>query len=240
MKPDISLIIACYNEETHLRESVRELDSVMSQTKYNYELIFIDDCSKDGTRNVIQQIVQNRSDCQYVFHKKNLGRGGTVKEGLLMSKSKYAGFLDIDLETHARYIPSMILLLEKGNDVATIDRVERFRATPRDLLRLVFSDIYKKIAHIFLSIKHPDTESGYKFFNMDTMRKIIEETEHPGWFWDTEIIARAEKAGKKLSYIRGVFGHRLDKKSTVRLIPDSISQLKAILRFKKMSDKNAQ
>lgn len=233
MKPDLSLVIACYNEESHLVRSVEEIEEIMNQTKYSYGFIFIDDCSKDNTREIIEKIVSDRNNCRYIFHQKNVGRGGTVKEGLLMSASPYAGFLDIDLEVHARYIPSVLLFLEKGNDVVTIDRVERFNLGIYPIIRLIVSRTYDKLAHFILSIKHPDTEAGFKFFNMDTMRSVIEKTENRGWFWDTEIILRAEKAGKKLAFIKGVFGHNPDKKSTVRIIPDSIAQLKAIYKFKK-------
>jgi hypothetical protein len=59
---------------------------------------------------------------------------------------------------------------------------------------------------------------------------------HQWWFWDTEVVVRAEAAGKKLGFIQGVFGHRRDKKSTVRLIPDSLAYLKAVRDFKKNND----
>jgi glycosyltransferase involved in cell wall biosynthesis len=215
---------------------VEEIERVLGQTKYAYELIFIDDCSKDGTARVIKQICATRPEARYILHSKNLGRGGTVKEGLLLAKAPYAGFLDIDLEVHARYIPSALLLLEDGYDLVTVDRVERFVFGFNEIIRLIFSKTYNKLAHFLLPVRHPDTEAGFKFFNLATMREVIERTKNPGWFWDTEVVVRAEAAGKKLGFIQGVFGHRRDKKSTVRLIPDSLAYLKAVRDFKKNND----
>ena len=68
---------------------------------------------------------------------------------------------------------------------------------------------------------------------MKSMRGIIEATKNPGWFWDTEVVLRAEAAQKKLYAIPGVFIRRPEKKSTVRIIPDTIAYLKAISKFKK-------
>lgn len=232
-KPDLSLIIACYNEEPHLAGSVAEIDEVMHQTQYSYELVFIDDCSKDGTRESIKKICEKRDNCVYVFHGKNVGRGGTVREGLLMARAPYAGFLDIDLEVHARYIPSMVLWLEKGYDVVSIDRIEKLSLSFYKLMRFAVSEGCRQIARYLLHTSFPDSASGFKFFNMSAMRNVIADTKDNGWFWDTEIILRAEEAKKKLKSIQGVFEHRLDKKSTVRLIPDTIAYIKASLDFKK-------
>lgn len=216
-----------------MAESIAEIEAIMEQTLYSYELIFIDDCSQDKTIDVIKKICAERNNCRYVFHKKNIGRGGTVREGFLMARAPFAGFLDIDLEVHARYIPSMILWLEKGYDMVAIERTEKLSSNPYKLLRLIVSGVGARVVRYFLRTNFPDSASGFKFFNMNTMKDVIANTKDDGWFWDTEIILRAEKANKKLKSIQGVFEHRLDKKSTMRLIPDTIAYIKTILRFKK-------
>jgi len=159
-------------------------------------------------------------------------------ENGLSLRSTIFEILDIDLEVHARYIPSILLILEQGNDMVTIDRVEKFIFGAYSIIRLITSRVYSKLSHLFLSIKHPDTESGFKFFNLTTMREVLEETEDDGWFWDTEIVYRAERASKKLTCIKGVFCQNPEKKSTVRVIPDSIAYLRAAYKFKKNLKKN--
>src|SRR3989338_1194557 len=100
---DLTIVVACYNEEPHLSRNIAEIEKIMRQMNYSYEFIFIDDCSKDRTRAEIKDICSSRNNCKYIFHEKNVGRGGTVKEGLLLSNGKYSGFLDIDLEVPAYY-----------------------------------------------------------------------------------------------------------------------------------------
>lgn len=238
MKPDLSLVIACYNEAPHLEQSVEEIEAIMNQTKYAYEFIFIDDCSKDKTREVIKKICAQKNNRRAIFHEKNVGRGGTVREGLLLSKAAYAGFLDIDLEVHARYIPGLLLLLERGYDMVSIDRVEKLALGFNEILRLILSKGYNKLAHLYLGLTFPDSEAGFKFFNLATMRSVIESTQNKGWFWDTEIVYRAEKAQKKMKSIQGVFERNSEKQSTVRIIPDSIAFIKAGYRFKQNEKKH--
>jgi len=54
---DLTLVIACYNESRHLETSVDEVIATLDRTRWSYELIFIDDCSRDDTRAVIERIV---------------------------------------------------------------------------------------------------------------------------------------------------------------------------------------
>jgi len=230
---DLSIIIACYNEEPHLEASVGEIKRVLNATKYTYELIFIDDCSKDKTCDIIKNICKDNPTYRYIFHEKNVGRGGTVKEGLLSANTKFAGFLDIDLEVHARYIPSMIRALENGADVVCANRIYNFTFDFINLLRTILSRIYKSFfTHYLLGIKFSDPEAGYKFFNSSSMKEVIQATEDEKWFWDTEIIARAENTQKRIDAVPVAFVRRPEKKSTVRLIPDIYAYLKAIKKFK--------
>ena len=98
---------------------------------------------------------------------------------------------------------------------------------------MLLSSGYRVIARKVLRTHTPDSEAGYKFFNMATMTDLIQETTHNGWFWDTEIIAVAETAGKKIGSVRAVFTRRPEKKSTVRLIPDTFAYLRALLRYRR-------
>ena len=121
---DLSLIIACYNETECLTESVQEIVETLDQTRYSYELIFIDDCSQDNTREIIDLVISQYPDKSFrkIFHEQNKGRGGTITEGILDARGQVVGYIDIDLETHARYIPSCIAAVKGGCDVAIARR----------------------------------------------------------------------------------------------------------------------
>jgi glycosyltransferase involved in cell wall biosynthesis len=229
----ITLVATCYNEGVFLAKFVAEAERVLGPTEYSAEFIFVDDASNDNSKEEIKKICSERSDCKYIFHEKNVGRGGSVKEGLLMSGTAYAGFFDIDLEVSAKYIPDMLRLLEEGADVASVERVYDDPRGPYGLLRSVASAINKKLMRYVLKIRSSDPENGYKFFNMHPMRPIIENTQDPGWFWDVEVIAMAERAGKNIKFVPGDYIRDKNKKSTVRIFADSVAHLKGLYKFKK-------
>ena len=65
---DISLVIPCYNEAPHLRQSVRALCEILDATTYDYEIFVVDDVSRDETRAVIEEICASTPRCRYIFH----------------------------------------------------------------------------------------------------------------------------------------------------------------------------
>lgn len=227
---DLSIIIACYNEEGLLEDSIRDIEYVMCHTKYTYELIFIDDCSRDKTRDVIKRLAKDKQYMKYVFHEKNVGRGGTVCEGIRMARGKVVGFLDIDLEVHARYIPSMLWAIKDGYDIATAHRV--YKIHPGAIPRHVLSMAYRKLLSHFLKTKLIDTETGFKFFNREKILSIIDACKNKGWFWDTEVMILSERGGLKIKEIPCLFLRRVDKISSVNVIYDSFVYLINLWKFK--------
>lgn len=229
---DVSIVVACYNEVPHLMDSIKTIMDVMEQTRYSFELILIDDCSKDNTREVIKEIALKWQDkVRYLFNEKNLGRGGTVTEGIRMGRGRMVGFLDIDLETHARYIPSCLLALENGYDVATAWRIYKLRIGI--LNRWALSRGYNWLMRKMLDVNLKDTETGFKFFNKQRILPILDEVKNTHWFWDTEIMALAYYKHLNIIEIPTLFVRREDKKSTVRVMPDVWGYLKSLISFRK-------
>lgn len=237
MNFDISIIIACFNEEGILEKSVKEIRAVMAQTIYSYEIIFIDDYSKDKTKNVILKIVENNPNMRYVFHEKNIGRGGTVMDGIKIAKGRIVGFLDIDLEVHARYIPSMIQAINQGYDIANGYRFYNIKLNLVIISRHILSVSYRRLARFLLGVPLKDTETGYKFFLREKILPIVDKIKNKGWFWDTEIMATAYYSGLKIKEIPCLFSRRIDKKTSVRVFKDSFDYLVELYEFKKKISK---
>ncbi len=237
MEYNISIIIACYNEEPLLEQSVKELRKVMDQTRYSYELIFVDDCSRDQTRAIIINLVKDLPNARYLFHEKNKGRGGTVADGLRLATGKVAGFLDIDLEVHARYLPSMIGAILEGYDVATGYRFYKVDMSPIPFFRHILSIGYRKLMKFMLKLPLYDTETGYKFFNREKILPILDKCKNSGWFWDTEIMALSYYAGLKIIEIPCLFLRRLDKVSSVNIFKDSYDYFIELRKFRNVINK---
>ncbi|HET7293289.1 MAG TPA: glycosyltransferase [Vicinamibacteria bacterium] len=231
-KPYLSLVLACYNEEDVLEESVSEILDTLADLGRPWEIVFVDDMSRDRTRELLARVVAAHPDhdLRVILHERNQGRGATVSDGFRAARGEIAGYLDIDLEVHCRYIPSLVKAIEAGADVATLRRVYLFRL--RALDRELMSRGYSWLVRRLLGVPFHDTETGYKFFRRERLLPLLDVVRDPGWFWDTEIMVRALRSGLVVREIPGAFVRRFDKTSKVSGIRDSIDYFVKLWRFR--------
>jgi glycosyltransferase involved in cell wall biosynthesis len=230
--PHLSVVLACYNEAEHLEESFREIRETLLQTGWPFEVIFVDDMSRDHTRDLLRAIVENHPDLdlRLILHETNRGRGATVTDGFRAARGGIAGYLDVDLEVHCRYIPSLVRAIEQGADIATVHRVYAFQLSSLD--RYFMSRGYSFLVRKLLNVPFRDTETGYKFFRRERVVPLLDEIEDGGWFWDTEFMVRAGRRGLRIEEIPGAYIRRRDKASTVRGLRDSLRYFAQLLRFR--------
>lgn len=229
---DLSLVIACYNEEELLRKSVARITSVLNDSVFSYELIFVDDKSRDGTVEIIRAFVKKNPRFRAICHTFNEGRGKTVRDGIAVAKGRVVGFIDIDLEVSPVYIPSFVrMILDDEADVVTGLRV--YREGIISLHRSILSKGYSWLVRSVLGIPLLDTETGYKFFSRKKILPILKKTKNNGWFWDTEVMTYAHYTGLSVREVPVLFVRRFDKTSSVRLVHDTLDYLANILAFRK-------
>ena len=229
---DFSLVIACYNEEPILEASMIETFRVLDALRWTSEVIFVDDRSRDDTLGVIARIVAANPSrqIQVLRHDVNAGRGGTVMDGIRAARGRYAGFIDIDLEVHARYLLPCLVALEQGADVVSAHRIYRFNW--RSLDRYILSKGYRWLVTRLIDLPVEDTETGFKVFRRDRILPVLDQCVDRGWFWDTEIMVRAHYAGLKIVEIPALFLRRFDKQSSVRPLHDTVEYLRKLWAFR--------
>lgn len=230
---DLSLVLACYNEGQVIEDSVAEILNILDSTRYAYEIIFVDDCSTDRTRDLIEQIIGRYPDKRMsrIFHEQNKGRGGTVSDGIRAAEGVVAGFIDIDLEVRAHYIPSCVNAVENGADVAVGSRV--YKLNLRSLDRYLMSTGYVWLVRRLLGVDLHDTETGYKFFKRERILPVLDEIEDLRWFWDTEVMVRSYYRDYQIAEIPCLFLRRFDKTSTVSPLSDSFDYFRKLWRFRR-------
>lgn len=230
---DVSVVIPCYNEAPLLVQNTNEIKRVLDEAKYKSEFIFVDDCSRDNTRELITELAQQLPHATIVFNEMNVGRGGSFTIGARRAAGKYVGFLDIDLEVSANYLPHVFQTLNNGADVATINRKYSLNFPVVFLLRGLLSKGYKWLARTTLKLPYKDTETGYKFFKKESLDIIINQAQNKHWFWDTEIMALAHLNDLVVEEIDGYFIRKKEKESTVNVISDSLIYIKELWAFRK-------
>jgi len=226
-------VLACYNEMEHLEHSFREIRETLVQTTWPFEVIFVDDHSRDGTAERLRELIgeHRHLDLRLIVHAANRGRGRTVTDGFQAARGTIAGYLDIDLEVHCRYIPSLVRAIEKGADIATVQRIYAFQV--RVLDRYFMSRGYSWLVRHLLGVTFRDTEAGYKFFRVATVRPLLDEIEDDGWFWDTEFMVRAGRRGLRVDEIPGAYVRNEKKTSTVHGVRDSVRYFRQLVRFRR-------
>ncbi len=231
--PLLSLVLACYNEAEVLAESFEEIRQTLEDFGRPFEVLFVDDVSRDRTREMIGSIIAShpKLDLRVLFHEVNRGRGGTVADGFRAARGEIAGYLDVDLEVHSRYIPSLVRAIQNGAEVATVRRIYAFQL--RSLDRYFMSRGYSFLVRRLLDLPFHDTETGYKFFRRVTLLPVLDEIADSGWFWDTEFMARAQRRGLRVVEIPGAYVRRREKTSTVRGVRDSVAYFRKLVAFRR-------
>ena len=198
-----------------------------------YEVIFVDDVSRDRTRALLDELVRRHKDLtlRVVLHDANQGRGATVTDGFRLARGTYTGYLDVDLETHPRYIPALLQALEAGADVATVRRV--YLVELHSLDRFVLSRGYAWLVRRLLRTRVMDTETGFKFFRREPLLRLLHEVQDRHWFWDTEVMVLAERRGLGIVEVPGAFVRRADKTSTLHPLRDTLVYFRQLWRFRK-------
>ena len=229
---ELSVVVACYQEESHLRDSVAQLCATLDATGRSYELIFLDDCSKDRTAAIVADLVRDRPGRRAIYHANNVGRGGTVAEGFRAATGRIVGFLDIDLEVHCRFLPSVLAAIDGGADGATAFREYATSWRPASLVRQLLSSGYRRLFRALFAVPFRDPETGFKFFVRERILPVVARTRDPGWFWDSEIMVLAHRAGLSIVEVPCRFERRKDKQSTVRVWRDVWRYLASIRAFR--------
>ena len=228
---DLSLILACFNEIDVFVSSVERIVETLSHSKLTYEIIFVDDKSSDNTRQLIAKACKKYPYTFALYHHVNCGRGKTVADGFMKATGEVVGFIDIDCEVGPEYIPQMVsIILEKKADVVIGERI--YRSSPGSIMREILSRGYQWLSDFLIGTGGLDTETGYKFFRRSKVVPLLAKTVHMGWFWDTEIMVRAKRAGLTICEVPVLFLRRFDKQSSVNIIRDTADYLVNLWKFR--------
>ena len=105
----VSIIVPCYNEEESLPLFYRAISNVQkSISEYSFEILFVDDGSKDNTLSIIKNLAQKNSDIKYISFSRNFGKEAAIYAGLKASSGDYVAIMDADLQDPPQLLPQML------------------------------------------------------------------------------------------------------------------------------------
>lgn len=227
---EISLIIPCYNDEKVVPKTFSAVKKVLDKIGKQYEIIFVDDGSKDKTLEVIKSFEKKDKTVHVLEHKKNKGRGQAVQTGVAKAGGRYAGFIDSDLDINPKYLSGLYKLLSSGNDMAIGRRVHVLELPT--LHRVFLSKGYHSLVRLMLGIKF-DTECGIKMFNRKKILPVLRQTKNKRWFWSTEIVTLAHYSGLRIAELDVLRETNEETESSVDLLSDIKEYASELFRFRK-------
>ncbi len=178
MSDKISIIVPCYNEEAVLLEFYNEITKVlMDQMNHdNYEILFIDDGSKDSTSNIIESLSIKDAHVQYVTFSRNFGKESAMYAGMVYSEGDYTVIMDADLQHPPKYIPEMYKIIKSGH----YDMVATRRRTRGNESKFASfcSETFYKFMNKISGINMGDNAMDFRMFNKKAKNAIVNLTEY--------------------------------------------------------------
>lgn len=177
MKKILSIIVPCYNEEQALPFFYQEIDKVSKELKaLNFELIFVNDGSKDKTLEVLKEYHQKDKRVKYISFSRNFGKEAAMYAGLEHAKGDYVTIMDADLQDPPSLLKEMYRLAEEeGYDCVGTRRVTRKGEPP---IRSFCARMFYKLINRLSKVEMVDGARDYRFMNRKMVNAILELKEY--------------------------------------------------------------
>jgi glycosyltransferase involved in cell wall biosynthesis len=164
----LSIVVPCYNEQEVIPLFYAEVIEVLNKLPLNFELLFIDDGSKDSTASILKGLAKQDERVKYLIFSRNFGKESALYAGLVKAKGDYVAVMDVDLQDPPTLLTEMFYTLEEGAfDIVATKRVTR-KGEP--LIRSWFARTFYKIINKMSKIH---IENGARDFRMMT-RKVVD------------------------------------------------------------------
>lgn len=169
----ISLVVPCYNEEQSLPYFWKETAAVMHQMDYlDFEVIFVDDGSRDKTLEVLRSLAASDSRVKYLSFSRNFGKEAAMYAGLEHAKGDYAAVMDADLQDPPALLEDMYrAVTQEGYDSAATRRVTRKGEPP---IRSFFARMFYRIINKMADVEIVDGARDFRLMNRKFLNALLE------------------------------------------------------------------
>ena len=165
---ELSIIIPVFNEEESILELAEEISGVMKDLSAGYELIFIDDGSRDSSYDKIKSLADKDSRINGVRFRRNYGKAAALSEGFRISKGKMIVTMDSDLQDDPAEIPVLMKKLDEGFDV-----ISGWKKNRKDPWTKRFpSKIFNLVTRMMSGIRIHDFNCGLKIYRSDVIKTV--------------------------------------------------------------------
>lgn len=188
--PSISLVLPAYNEADNIEPVVAEATPALQAVTEDYEIVVVDDGSKDDTAGVTQRAMARDPHVCLVRHPVNRGFGAAVFSGYVNATKDWILYTDADRQFVLGEIASFVPMTDCA------DLIAGYRAPRRDpFLRVLYGKGWSLLCTLLFGYTVRDVDCGFKLFRRQLVEKLAPQVESRGATFSIEWLVRAKRAG---------------------------------------------
>lgn len=228
----VDVVLPVLNEAHILETSVRALRARLDGLpQFDARVVIADNGSSDSTLQVAERLADSLPGVA-VMHLTERGRGRALRRAWLASESDVVAYMDIDLSTDLAALGPMLELVAGGHaDIAVGSRLLPDAQVTRSIRREVISRAYNLVLREALGMPARDAQCGFKALRAGVARALLPAVQDDEWFFDTELLARAQRDGYRVAEIAVRWVE--DRDSRVRIIRTALADLRGIQRLRR-------
>ncbi|MEU5910229.1 glycosyltransferase [Micromonospora sp. NPDC047527] len=226
----LDVVIPVYNEETDLGPCVRRLHAHLSEHfPYPFQITIADNASVDDTLKVAHGLAGELPGVE-VLHLDAKGRGRALSAAWSASSAPVLAYMDVDLSTDlAALLPLVAPLISGHSDLAIGTRLARTSRVVRGAKREIISRAYNLLLRGALFARFSDAQCGFKAIRADVAAELLPLVRDTGWFFDTELLVLAQRAGLRIHEVPVDWVD--DPDSRVDIVTTAMADLRGIGRL---------
>jgi putative flippase GtrA len=225
----LEVVIPVYNEERDLGASVERVREHLEQMPWSFRVTIADNASTDGTAVIARRLAHTYDDVR-VVHLAEKGRGRALKRVWNGSDAGVLVYMDVDLSTDLNaLLPLVAPLISGHSDLAIGTRLGRGSRVERGPKRELISRGYNLLLRGTLRARFSDAQCGFKAIRADVAREVLPLVEDNAWFFDTELLVLAERAGLRIHEVPVDWVD--DPDSRVDIVRTALDDVRGIVRI---------
>jgi putative flippase GtrA len=228
--PAVDIVVPVFNEEAELQGSIRRLhDFLVDSFPLSWRITIVDNASTDRTWPLACQL-SRELDGLRVLRLAEKGRGRALRAAWGSSTSPVLAYMDVDLSTDlSGLLPLVAPLLSGHSDLAIGTRLAHSSRVSRGAKRELISRCYNLLLRAALAARFSDAQCGFKAIRSDQARALLPAVRDQEWFFDTELLVRAQRRGLRIHEVPVDWVD--DPDSRVDIIPTALADLRGVARL---------
>ncbi|OSP40853.1 sugar translocase, partial [Streptomyces sp. 13-12-16] len=229
-EPVLDVVVPVHNEENDLEPCVRRLHAHLAETfPYAFRITVADNASTDRTPAIAARLARELPGTEWIRLAEK-GRGRALHTAWSRSSAPVLAYLDVDLSTDlAALLPLVAPLISGHSDIAIGTRLARGSRVVRGPKREIISRCYNGLLRGTLAVRFTDAQCGFKAVRRDVAERLLPLVEDREWFFDTELLVIAERAGLRIHEVPVDWVD--DPDSRVDILSTALADLRGMARL---------